>query len=101
MNSTAPRLATANALAFSVVTAIHGIASCETCEPNSLIVWPVHSFRKSPWCQSAPLGRSRRSSSATIAGPVEACHEAVDVAVRRLACGELLDDPPELPHEAL
>jgi hypothetical protein len=46
-NCTVVRLATANALAFRFVIAIHGIASCETGVPNSLIVCPAHSFMKS------------------------------------------------------
>src|SRR3954452_4139984 len=45
-----------NGLACSVIAATAGIASCETCEPNSLIVWPVQSFRKSRCDQRAPDG---------------------------------------------
>jgi hypothetical protein len=36
-NSTVPSVATSNALAWSVTSATHGMASCEICEPNSLI----------------------------------------------------------------
>jgi hypothetical protein len=34
-------------LACSSTAASHGIASWETCEPNSLIDWPIQSFMKS------------------------------------------------------
>jgi hypothetical protein len=35
----------------------HGIASTETCEPNSLIDWPAQNFRKSAYDQSRPVKR--------------------------------------------
>jgi hypothetical protein len=47
MNVTVSSAATWNALALSVSTATVGIAICEICEPNSLIVWPAQSLRKS------------------------------------------------------
>src|SRR6266567_9212838 len=40
-------------------SANHGIASTETCEPNSLIDWPAQSFRKSACDQSRPMKRLR------------------------------------------
>jgi hypothetical protein len=38
--------------------AASGIASCEICEPNWLIVCPDQSRRKSPWRQSPVVGQS-------------------------------------------
>src|SRR4029077_17259761 len=55
-NTTVSSAATWNGLASSVRTATVGIASWETCEPNSLIVWPVQSLRKSRCDQRAPPG---------------------------------------------
>ena len=42
-----PSSENSNGLACSSTAASHGIASAEICEPNSLIDWPVQSFRKS------------------------------------------------------
>src|SRR5438067_182791 len=46
-----------NSIGFTCkpTAANHGIASTETCEPNSLIDWPAQSFRKSACDQSRPL----------------------------------------------
>ncbi len=42
-----PRSANWNGLAWRPTAASQGIASCEICEPNSLIDWPAQSFLKS------------------------------------------------------
>src|SRR5438270_12597069 len=73
-----PRSENAIGLACRLTPASHGIASCDTCEPSSLIDWPVQSFRKSPWPQSAPLGRRRlRIVRAVVQGGREAVRASV------------------------
>src|SRR5262245_20567170 len=54
--------------------AVSGIASCDTCVPNWLIVCPVHSLRKSGCRHSPPCGHRLTSLLAM---------EAISVAVRR------------------
>jgi hypothetical protein len=54
-----PRSENSIGLACKATAANHGIASCETSEPNSLIDWPVQSFRKSACDQSRPVKRLR------------------------------------------
>src|SRR5437763_10492225 len=46
-----------SAVALRTSTAVRGIASKETCEPNRETVCPPHSLRKSGWCQS-PVSRN-------------------------------------------
>src|SRR3954454_23250834 len=46
-----------NGRACRATAATIGIASCETCEPSSLIDCPVQSFRKSAFAQRPPVGR--------------------------------------------
>src|SRR5690242_17299336 len=81
-----PSSENSNGDASSPTAASHGIASCDTCEPNSLIDWPPQSLRKSRFCQSALVGLR-------IDGPlVEGGREAVGGgAVRRVGGAEVVD----------
>src|SRR4051794_28564493 len=78
-NPTTPSIANWNALASRLVAASSGIARAEICEPNSLIVWAVQSFRKSGCCQSAPCGRGNLRIGSP---PVHGDGEAVGLARR-------------------
>src|SRR5256886_14047611 len=51
-----PRSEKASGLAWSSTAASHGMASWDTCEPSSLIDWPVQSLTKSGCDQRAPDG---------------------------------------------
>ena len=56
-----PSSATSKALASRMRIAASGSASCETCEPNWLIVCADQSLRKSGCRQRPPRGQTRMS----------------------------------------
>src|SRR4051794_37099476 len=96
-NSTVPSVATSKALACRVTSATHGMASCEICEPNSLIACPVHSFMKSGWRQRPPEGRrSLRIDGAAVEGH----GEPVFLAVRPVGGTEVVDELLQPAYEA-
>ena len=76
-------------VAWSSTAATIGIASCEICEPSSLIDWPVQSLRKSACAHSLPPGRrSLRIGCA----PVDREGEAVRLALRVVGAAELVGE---------
>src|SRR5262245_25243621 len=90
-----PRLANSNGVAWSDFAARIGTASPEICVPNSLIVWPVHSFMKSRCDQSRPDGLR------ILVSPIHRHREAVRLAGGVLGVAELHQQLVQPSVEAL
>src|SRR5579864_5185129 len=83
-------------LACSAIAATIGIASCDTCEPSSLIDCPAQSLTKSALLQSAPVRRGLRIRRS----PEKRRDERVRLAVRVVRVHEVALELVEAAHEA-
>src|SRR5215207_5504414 len=116
---TTPRIPISTAPASRLTMATNGMASIVISSPNWLMVWPDHSFMKSPWRQrlgrrgvtavassacerSVLVGGSRDISARGLGhvrpvGDVEARDEAEGLPLPRRAVSEFLDQIIEQP----
>src|SRR3954467_6118124 len=108
-----PRSEKASGLAWRSTAASHGMASWDTCEPSSLIDWPVQSLMKSGCDQRAPVGlrivglRGPEASCqggrspAGLVGRAEVVHELLQTALEPLhvLVREARADEAEAGHE--
>src|SRR5579864_7229058 len=91
-----PRSENSIGLACRPTAASHGMASCDTCEPSSLMDWPAQSLTKSGCDHRPPDGRR----SLGIRPPVHGRDECVRLAVRALRGAEILHQALQAALEA-
>src|SRR5579864_195908 len=89
-----PRSENSIGLAWRPTAASHGIASCDTCEPSSLIDWPVQSLTKSGCDHRPPRGLR-------IGPQVHRSDESVRLAVRALRLAEVVHQALQTALEAV
>src|SRR4051794_5644643 len=91
-----PRSEKASGLAWRSTAASHGMASWDTCEPSSLMDWPVQSLMKSGCDQRAPLGLR----IVGLRGP-DACRQGARGPPGAVGGAEVVQQPLGPPFESI